>query len=548
MPLPVSTATLLQIAGGTFIAGTAVIYFGQKRLQSRVRSLPQYKETLAIVKEHQLACSKLGPPIQIGEVDLADRRSNYVAENESKLRIPVTGRIGAGYLNVTARRDDKESKFQTERVELEVDDGVFTEASTPVFVRNLGFTRFYQVACLRHMFSNHLLDELSAMSWPEWLQPHVDAFVQWVNEVLEYWDLQYLEWLLWLFLPIFVAFVLPIFLLFFIYGCVIFLHIYGLRNRIREAYASSYWDGARTSIASFWDAVGSLWHGYEATGLDYIPDEGPALFVAYHGTLPLDIYYLIAKGILYKKRTIHCVADKFVFKIPGWGQICKVFCMTPGTVQDCVTNLKAGNLLIIAPGGVREALFSNADSYQIMWGRRLGFANVVLGSGTPVIPMFTENCRDAFRTPAWGRKLFRGLYERTRAPLCPIYGGFPVKMITHLGPPLRFEEGTSPEQIKHLVANLIREHQRLPGNILHAMAQRFRNKAKKPSARYDPEPNGNCFHPSPQETRFSLARSGNDLETSPLRGEEGNSSSDEADADGLRAPEEKAVSDDLPLS
>lgn len=125
MPLPLSTATLLQIAGGTFIAGTAVIYFGQKRLQSRVRSLPQYKETLVIVKEHQLACSKLGPPIQIGEVDLADRRSNYVAENESKLRIPVTGRIGAGYLNVTARRDDKESKFQTERVELEVDDGVF---------------------------------------------------------------------------------------------------------------------------------------------------------------------------------------------------------------------------------------------------------------------------------------------------------------------------------------------------------------------------------------------------------------------------------------
>lgn len=64
----------------------------------------------------------------------------------------------------------------------------------------------------------------------------------------------------------------------------------------------------------------------------------------------------------------------------GWGALCKVFCVTPGTVEDCVNNLKEGNLLIIAPGGVREALFSNPVNYQIMWGRRLGFAKVVLGA------------------------------------------------------------------------------------------------------------------------------------------------------------------------
>ena len=64
----------------------------------------------------------------------------------------------------------------------------------------------------------------------------------------------------------------------------------------------------------------------------------------------------------------------------GWGKICKVFCITPGTVEDCVANLKEGNLLCIYPGGVREALFSPPESYQIMWGKRLGFAKVVLGA------------------------------------------------------------------------------------------------------------------------------------------------------------------------
>ena len=111
------------------------------------------------------------------------------------------------------------------------------------------------------------------MAFPEWLQPHVDSFVAWVNATLENWGLDYVEvgfrrwliyppqYLLWLFLPIIIAFLLPVFLLVFIYACVIFIHIYQFRNRIREAYASSYWDGARASIASFWDGVGWLWHG-----------------------------------------------------------------------------------------------------------------------------------------------------------------------------------------------------------------------------------------------------------------------------------------------
>lgn len=57
--------------------------------------------------------------------------------------------------------------------------------------------------------------------------------------------------------------------------------------------------------------------GYDVTGLDNIPETGPALFVAYHGTLPIDIYYLISKVMVHKRRTLHVVGDKFVFKIPG---------------------------------------------------------------------------------------------------------------------------------------------------------------------------------------------------------------------------------------
>lgn len=36
--------------------------------------------------------------------------------------------------------------------------------------------------------------------------------------------------------------------------------------------------------------------------------------------------------------------------------------------------------MIIAPGGVREALYCDPAKYNVMWGKRLGFAKVALGA------------------------------------------------------------------------------------------------------------------------------------------------------------------------
>ena len=57
--------------------------------------------------------------------------------------------------------------------------------------------------------------------------------------------------------------------------------------------------------------------GYEVQGLERIPDSGPALIIYYHGAVPLDIYYLIAKIYLKKRRLIYPIGDRFLFYIPG---------------------------------------------------------------------------------------------------------------------------------------------------------------------------------------------------------------------------------------
>ena len=64
-----------------------------------------------------------------------------------------------------------------------------------------------------------------------------------------------------------------------------------------------------------WVAFGSMWHGYEVQGWENIPDEGPALLVYYHGAVPIDYYQLVGNCILKKRRVIHSVVDKFLFKV-----------------------------------------------------------------------------------------------------------------------------------------------------------------------------------------------------------------------------------------
>jgi len=292
-------------------------------------------------------------------------------------------------------------------------------------------------------------------------------------------DINFTYWLGWLLTPIALAFLLPIFLLVLIYisAFIAFAYRVGLFRRLREAATEKdIYKAAREVIALMWVAFGSMWHGYEVQGWENIPDEGPALLVYYHGAVPIDYYQLVGNCILKKRRVIHSVVDKFLFKIPGLGTILKAFCCTPGTISSCTDDLKSGNLLGLAPGGVYEAQFSDSY-YKIEWKSRVGFAKIAIDAKVPVIPVFTQNLREAFRTVGIFRPIMMKIYNRLRFPCVPLYGGFPVKLRTIIGTPIPYDKEDTPftlkEKCKEAIENLIKEHQRVPGSILCALADRI---------------------------------------------------------------------------
>ncbi|XP_074604559.1 DGAT1/2-independent enzyme synthesizing storage lipids [Brevipalpus obovatus] len=307
--------------------------------------------------------------------------------------------------------------------------------------------------------------------------------MSWYSIVETFIDIDYARWLIWLLTPIIITFLLPLTLLLFLYLSALFLHIYRHRYRLstvkQAVERGDYWHGARQMLAIFWDAHGWIYHSYEVKGIQNIPDTGPALIVYYHGALPLDYYYLMAKCLLQKRRLIEAVGDKFLFSIPGWKLMMEVLHVFPGTIQTCTNVLKNGNLLSIAPGGVREAQFGD-NSYKLIWGKRIGFAKVAIAAEAPIIPVFTVNIRESFRSFPVGRRWLKKIYDRTRLPLVPIYGGFPVKMTTIIGKPIEYEPNRTPEELARLTAEsiekMIKENQRLPGSILMAILDRFRFK------------------------------------------------------------------------
>lgn len=166
-----------------------------------------------------------------------------------------------------------------------------------------------------------------------------------------------------------------------------------------------YWQFIDT-FSNYFLAHATLYHGYEICGLEHLPKNGNALLIYYHGAIPIDMYYFVARVYLKFDRLIYTVGDRFLFKfVPGWKIIAQALKVSPGTVKSCTETLNRGNILAISPGGVYEAQFGN-NYYELLWQQRMGFAKVAIESKAPIIPMFTENLREGFRNIGLGRSFF----------------------------------------------------------------------------------------------------------------------------------------------
>jgi 1-acyl-sn-glycerol-3-phosphate acyltransferase len=169
-----------------------------------------------------------------------------------------------------------------------------------------------------------------------------------------------------------------------------------------------------------------LYHRHEIVGLEHIPRTGPALLVFHHSLATYDSFLLGPTIFDRLGRQCRGLADDLIFKTPGLGTLFSEMGFVPGTRERTIEILKAGEMIGLAPGGMRESLRSSRNKYQIDWNGRLGFVWTSLLSGAPIVLAACPRADDIYSV--YDNPVTPWCYDRFRFPV-PLYRGFGVTLV-----------------------------------------------------------------------------------------------------------------------
>ncbi len=185
-----------------------------------------------------------------------------------------------------------------------------------------------------------------------------------------------------------------------------------------------------------------FWFYPEFLGLWELDLQRPALFVGNHTLFgmtdaPLMINHLHTQyGV-----ALRGLGDRGHFKVPYWGDLLVRHGMVLGSPEVCSTLMKAGQHVLVFPGGAREVMRRKGEAYNLIWKQRAGFARMAIEHGYDIIPFGSVGPDESYRILLdandllkrdWLRKPAEklGLIEATRG------GDFIPPIAMGLGPTL----------------------------------------------------------------------------------------------------------------
>ena len=125
--------------------------------------------------------------------------------------------------------------------------------------------------------------------------------------------------------------------------------------------------------------------GVEVTGLENVPPGG-ALFVANHA-FAWDIAFAMGGIWKAKGRRVWALGEHAWWRFPFLRKLAAAVGTVDGNPENCDRLLEAGELVLVLPGGLREAVKPKEMRYRLMWGRRYGFVRAAIRNGVPLVPV-----------------------------------------------------------------------------------------------------------------------------------------------------------------
>ncbi|NUP10006.1 MAG: acyltransferase family protein [Polyangiaceae bacterium] len=158
-------------------------------------------------------------------------------------------------------------------------------------------------------------------------------------------------------------------------------------RRFRQAHTEAFVGYDEGRARRFWAIVSRLldrWH-VEVSGLERLP-AGRALLYMNHA-FGWDAALPIAAIRRATGRRVWVLGEHLWWKVPYLRGLAAAVGTVDGTPANADALLAAGELVLVLPGGLREAVKPRELRYRLIWDGRYGFVRVAIHNQAPLVPV-----------------------------------------------------------------------------------------------------------------------------------------------------------------
>jgi 1-acyl-sn-glycerol-3-phosphate acyltransferase len=220
-----------------------------------------------------------------------------------------------------------------------------------------------------------------------------------------------------------------------------------------------------------WMAALAKYHSWEVIGASNVPRTGGVVFAGTHSLASYELFIVSASSRPLIGRQTYIVGDDLLFRIPVVNKFLLANGFIHATRDQIIERLKNGDMIGIAPGGMKEALRSSRHRYEFDWSARKGFAYVSMQAGVPVVPTVCPRADHIFTV--YENPLTPAVYKRFKVPL-PLFRGRagtpmprPIKLLSVIGKPVYPE--VPPDRVRD--EDVERHHARIIQAVRELMNQ-----------------------------------------------------------------------------
>jgi 1-acyl-sn-glycerol-3-phosphate acyltransferase len=166
-------------------------------------------------------------------------------------------------------------------------------------------------------------------------------------------------------------------------------------------------------------------------GVENVPTQGAALIVGNHsaGLMPLDALFAMAqiREAQGPERFVHPLVHDFVYMGPRMAANSHRLGILRAAKENAASAFAAGRLVLVYPGGDKEAFRTFKERGKVVLGGRKGFVRLALTAGAPIVPLASVGLHESFIILAKGERLARalGLKKLLRTEVLPLALSFP---------------------------------------------------------------------------------------------------------------------------